>query len=32
VTATLETERLLMRRLVAAGLNDLDALYRDPEI
>jgi [ribosomal protein S5]-alanine N-acetyltransferase len=28
----LETERLLMRRLVAADLDDLYALYRDPEI
>jgi ribosomal-protein-alanine N-acetyltransferase len=28
----LETERLLMRRLVASDLDDLYALYRDPEI
>jgi ribosomal-protein-alanine N-acetyltransferase len=28
----LETERLLMRRLVPADLDDLYALYRDPEI
>jgi ribosomal-protein-alanine N-acetyltransferase len=28
----LETERLLMRRLVASDLDDLSALYRDPEI
>jgi [ribosomal protein S5]-alanine N-acetyltransferase len=28
----LETERLLMRRLVAGDLDDLYALYRDPEI
>jgi ribosomal-protein-alanine N-acetyltransferase len=28
----LETERLLMRRLVAADLDELYALYRDPEI
>ena len=28
----LETERLLMRRLVASDLEDLYALYRDPEI
>jgi RimJ/RimL family protein N-acetyltransferase len=28
----LETDRLLMRRLVPADLDDLHALYRDPEI
>jgi ribosomal-protein-alanine N-acetyltransferase len=28
----LETDRLLMRRLVASDLDDLYALYRDPEI
>jgi [ribosomal protein S5]-alanine N-acetyltransferase len=28
----LETDRLLMRRLVASDLDDLHALYRDPEI
>jgi len=28
----LETERLLMRRLVPADLDDLYALYRDPDI
>jgi [ribosomal protein S5]-alanine N-acetyltransferase len=28
----LETERLLMRRLMASDLDDLYALYRDPEI
>jgi ribosomal-protein-alanine N-acetyltransferase len=28
----LETEHLLMRRLVASDLDDLYALYRDPEI
>jgi [ribosomal protein S5]-alanine N-acetyltransferase len=28
----LETERLLMRRLAASDLDDLYALYRDPEI
>ena len=28
----LETERLLMRRLVPGDLDDLAALYRDPEI
>lgn len=28
----LETERLLMRRLVVSDLDDLYALYRDPEI
>ena len=28
----LETERLLMRRLVASDLDDLYAFYRDPEI
>jgi len=28
----LETERLLMRRLLASDLDDLYALYRDPEI
>ena len=28
----LETERLVMRRLVPADLDDLYALYRDPEI
>ena len=28
----LETERLLMRRLAAADLDDLYALYRDPAI
>ena len=28
----LETERLLIRRLVASDLDDLYALYRDPEI
>ena len=28
----LETNRLLMRRLVSADLHDLYALYRDPEI
>jgi ribosomal-protein-alanine N-acetyltransferase len=31
-TLILETERLLMRRLVASDLDDLYALYRDPEI
>ena len=29
---TLETDRLLMRRLVATDLDELYALYRDPEI
>ena len=29
---SLETEHLLMRRLVASDLDDLYALYRDPEI
>jgi [ribosomal protein S5]-alanine N-acetyltransferase len=28
----IETDRLLMRRLVASDLDDLYALYRDPEI
>jgi RimJ/RimL family protein N-acetyltransferase len=32
VTAILETDRLVMRRLVASDLDDLYALYRDPEI
>ena len=27
----LETDRLVMRRLVASDLDDLYALYRDPE-
>ena len=31
-TIILETERLILRRLVLADLNDLFALYRDPEI
>ncbi len=32
MTPVLETERLLLRRLQAADLEDLFALYRDPEI
>ena len=31
-TLILETERLILRRLIMDDLNDLFALYRDPEI
>ena len=32
MTIILETERLILRRLLPDDLDDLFALYRDPEI